>query len=83
MAMARKEKEVCLKWLNGKLHEEYESFSALGDGVELLKLINISLGMSPRNSFQPWVQIEYLLLICDDEDNFGVEDSKGSKVDTY
>ena len=78
----RKEnKEYCLKWLNGKLQEEYESFAALGDGVGLLKLMNISLGMSSHNCSQPWAQIEDLLLISDKEVEINVEDLKGSKDD--
>ena len=81
--LVRKEKQTnyCLKWLNGKLNEEYESFSALGDGIALLKLMNISLGMNPQNTSRPWEQIEDLLIIADKEDEINVEDLKGSKED--
>ena len=45
-----KQTNYCLKWLNGKLNEEYKSFSALGNGIGLLNLMNISLGMNPQNT---------------------------------
>ena len=65
LGFKEKENKYCLKWFNGKLHEEYESFSALRDEVGLLKLMSTSLGISPYNSSQPWAQIKDLLLICD------------------
>ena len=70
-----------MKWVNRKLNEEYKSFSALGDGIGLLKLMNISLGMNPQNTSRPWEQIEDLLIIADKEDEINVEDLKGSKED--
>ena len=61
------------------MHEEYKSFSELGDGTGLLKLMDILLGMSPSYSSRPWDQIEDLLIIADKEDDIKVEDLKGSK----